>query len=91
MLATQVSHILSHSLKSHREPPDQRSLFFFYSDFQSICPHQIFLLVLATILTHINLKFKKKSVKNACLVISILLGSVVQSNFLFVTIAPCVN
>ena len=30
MLATQnISHILSHSLKSYSEPPDQQSSFFF--------------------------------------------------------------
>ena len=44
MLATQVSHILSHSLKSDIEPLDQRSLFFFNFNFQSICPNQMFLL-----------------------------------------------
>ena len=56
MLATQkVSHILSHSLKSHREPLDQQSSLFFSFNFRSVCSHQIFLLVLATILTHRNL------------------------------------
>ena len=43
MLATQkFSYILSHCLKTHREPPDQQSLFFFNFNFQSVCPHQIF-------------------------------------------------
>ena len=63
MLATQkVSHILSHSLKSHREPPDQQSLFFFNFDFQSVCPHEIFLLVLATIATILTQKFVIKKI-----------------------------
>ena len=54
MLSTQkVSHILSHSLKSHQI--NKNSSFFFNFNFQSICPHQIFLLVFATILAHRNL------------------------------------
>ena len=80
MLATQkVSRILFHSSKSHREPLDQQkqfALFLFY--FQSICPYQIFLLVLATILTHRNLQWKN-NVKNDCFVIFIWLGSHVCS------------
>ena len=64
MLATQkVSRISSHSLNSHREPPDQRKPFSFNFNFQSICSHEVLLLVLATILTHRNLSLKK-SVEN---------------------------
>ena len=76
MLATQkVYHIAWRATESHRI--NENSLFFFNFNFQSICHHQIFLLVLATILTHGHLS-SEKSVKNACFVIFIWLGSAMQ-------------
>ena len=69
MLATQVNHILSHSLKSHREPSDQRSSFFFNFSFQSICPHQFFFISVSHYFNIQKFVIKKKSDKNACLII----------------------
>ena len=53
--ASQPTQKVGHTAWRATEPPDQQSSFFFNLNSQSICPHQIFLLVLATILTHRNL------------------------------------
>ena len=60
MFATQkVSCILSVWRATESHQINENSSVFLNCNFQSICPHQISLLVLTTILTHINLQLKK--------------------------------
>ena len=53
---------------SYKETFVPKISFFFNFNYESICPHQIFLLVLAIILTQ-EICNQKKSVKNVCFVI----------------------